>query len=76
MRNKYWVVWNDSIEQWQIKKTGNESAIKNFDKKVDAIEYGRDLAKRNKPSQLIIKNKDGEIAEESTYENDPYPPKG
>lgn len=75
-RNKYWVVWNSEIDKWQVKKTGNANAIKNFDKKSDAIDYAVGLAKNNKPSQLFIKNKDGTIADERTYGDDPYPPKG
>jgi len=61
MRAKYWVVWNNSLKQWQVKKTGNEVALKNFDIKQDAIDYGVRIAKANKPSQLIIKKKDGTI---------------
>ena len=76
MRSKYWVVWNNAIDEWQVKKTGNESAIKNFTTKDPAISYAVDLAKRNKPSQLFIKNKNGQIVDERTYENDPYPPRG
>ena len=75
-RNKYWVVWNNASGQWQVKKTGNDGAIKNFDGKSEAISYGVDIARRNTPSQLIIKKKDGTIEDERTYENDPYPPRG
>lgn len=75
-RNKYWVVWNSNNEQWQVKKTGNEDAIKNFDIKLEAVSFGVELAKRNRPSQLFIKKKDGAIEDERTYENDPFPPKG
>lgn len=75
-RSKYWVVWNDDSEQWQVKRTGNDTAIKNFDNKELAVSFGVDIAKRNKPSQLIIKRKDGTIEDERTYEDDPYPPKG
>ncbi|WP_206605941.1 DUF2188 domain-containing protein, partial [Vibrio vulnificus] len=75
-RNRYWVVWTNAIEQWQVKKTGNETALKNFNVKADAIDYGVDIAKRNIPSQLTIKKKDGQIEDERTYGNDPYPPKG
>jgi hypothetical protein len=75
-RNKYWVVWSDAIDQWQVTKTGNANAIKNFDNKSVAIGYAVDLAKRNTPSQLFIKTKDGAIEDERTYGNDPFPPKG
>ncbi|EHU4917199.1 DUF2188 domain-containing protein [Vibrio vulnificus] len=40
------------------------------------MDYGVDIAKRNIPSQLTIKKKDGQIEDERTYGNDPYPPKG
>ncbi|EHU5176023.1 DUF2188 domain-containing protein [Vibrio parahaemolyticus] len=75
-RNRYWVVWTNAIEQWQVKKTGNETALKNFNVKADAIDYGVDVANRNMPSQLTIKKKDGQIEDERTYGDDPYPPKG
>lgn len=76
MRAKYWVVWSKSLEQWQVKKTGNEVALRNFNIKQDAIKHGVQIAKANKPSQLFIKKKDGEIEDERTYEGDPFPPKG
>lgn len=75
-RNKYWVVWNSGLDKWQVKKTGNISAIKNFDTKEPAITYGVSLAKNNQLSQLIIKKKNGEIEDERTYGSDPYPPRG
>ena len=75
-RNKYWVVWTSSIEKWQVKKTGNINALRNFDTKEPAIAYGVTMARNNMPSQLIIKRKDGTIEDERTYKNDPYPPRG
>lgn len=75
-RAKYWVVWSQDLTQWQVKKTGNSSAIKNYDTKQPAIDYAVSLASANQPSQLFIKNKDGTIADERTYGDDPYPPKG
>lgn len=75
-RNKYWVVWNSANEQWQVTKTGNAQAIKNFSTKPPAIDYGVAIAKNNMPSQLFIKNQDGTIADERTYQDDPFPPRG
>ena len=75
-RNKYWVVWTSSIEKWQVKKTGNINALRNFDTKDPAISYGVTVARNNMPSQLIIKRKDGTIEDERTYKDDPYPPIG
>ncbi len=65
-RAKYWVVWNQDLDYWQVKKTGNESAIKNFKTKPLAVDYGVEIAKRNLPSQLSIKNQSGQIEDERT----------
>lgn len=75
-RNKYWVVWSSDIQKWKVTKTGQSRALKRFDIKSNAINYGVKVSKNNKPSQLFIKNKDGKIAEERTYGDDPYPPNG
>lgn len=75
-RNKYWVVWTSSVEKWQVKKTGASVALRNFDTKDPAVSYGVTVARKNEPSQLIIKRKDGTIEDERTYGNDPYPPRG
>lgn len=75
-RNKYWVVWNSILDKWQLKKEGNSIALRNFDRKQDAIDYGIQVARNNQPSQLIIKKKDGTIEEERTYGDDQYPPRG
>lgn len=75
-RNKYWVVWTSGIEKWQVKKTGNAAALRNFDTKDSAIAYGVSIARKNEPSQLIIKRKDGTIEDERTYGIDPFPPRG
>ncbi|WP_425449148.1 DUF2188 domain-containing protein [Dethiothermospora halolimnae] len=73
-RNKYWVVWNQIV--WQVKKEGSIKAIKNFEVKKDAVDYGVQVARNNQPSQLTIKKKDGTIEEERTYGSDPFPPRG
>ncbi|MEZ8202245.1 DUF2188 domain-containing protein [Vibrio splendidus] len=75
-RAKYWVVWSEDLDQWQFKKTGSTSDTKSFSKKEEAINYAVFIANRNQPSQLFIKKKDGEIQDERTYGDDPYPPKG
>ncbi|MHB1348171.1 MAG: DUF2188 domain-containing protein [Candidatus Humimicrobiaceae bacterium] len=62
--------------KWEIKKQDNVKATKIFGNKNNALEFGRNLAKDQKPSQLIIKKQDGRIQTEHTYGKDPYPPKG
>ena len=44
--------------------------------KSEAIEGGRSIAKSNMPSQLVVHTADGKIENESTYQDDPFPPAG
>lgn len=59
---------------WQVKKENGFRATKNFDKQLDAIEYGREIAK-NQKGELIIHNRKGQIRDKDSYGNDPCPPK-
>ena len=59
---------------WDVKKGGAERANKHFDKKADAIKYGRQLSK-NQKSELIIHKKDGTIQQSDSHGHDPNPPK-
>ena len=43
----------DSNGGWDVKKGGGSRAIKNFDKKSDAVDYGREIS-RNQKSEFII----------------------
>lgn len=60
---------------WNVKREGAERASKHFDKKVEAEQFGKDLAKKDK-TEHIIHTKDGKIQKRDSYGNDPYPPKG
>ncbi|HRX63829.1 MAG TPA: DUF2188 domain-containing protein [Candidatus Absconditabacterales bacterium] len=59
---------------WKV--TYNQSFKKLFQIKSDAIEYGKNIAKNNQPSQIVIHRADGTIEIEYTYGNDPFPPRG
>jgi len=60
--------------QWKVKGENNEKATKVFDKKSEAEEYARKIAK-NQKSELIVQNKYGIIISKDSYGNDPCPPK-
>lgn len=47
-----------------------------FDRKEDALAYGMKVAHKAVPSSLVIHKKNGEIQEERTYGDDPFPPRG
>lgn len=60
---------------WGVKGAGNEKFTKLFDRKVEAVDYGRDVSE-NQGSELFIHGKDGKIQTRDSHGNDPFPPKG
>lgn len=71
-RKNFHVVPNGT--NWQLKHDGE--VLGNYLLKANAIADGRRIAGANQPSELIIHNADGTIAERETYGNDPFPPRG
>lgn len=61
--------------QWGVKGEGNDKMTKVFEKKEDAVKYGREIA-RNQESELIIHGMDGQIQSKDSYGNDPINIKG
>jgi Uncharacterized protein conserved in bacteria (DUF2188) len=61
---------------WGVKAREAKRASARFDTKAEAVERGKELAKKAREGQLVIRKQDGTIQEERTYRNDPYPPKG
>lgn len=60
---------------WKVAREGAERASARCGTKAEAVQRGRDLARRD-AGQLLIHGKDGRIQEERTYRNDPCPPRG
>ena len=59
---------------WAVKTAGKSRASKVYDKKIDAIKYARDVAKKEH-GELYIHGLDGTIKERRSYGNDPFPPR-
>ena len=59
---------------WKVTQSGQ--TISNHRKKTTAVDIGRNIAKKEQPSQLVIHKKNGQIQTEHTYKSDPYPPEG
>lgn len=59
---------------WQKKHGGSDRASGKFDNKPDAVQSGKDQAKRE-GVELIIQGKDGKIQSKDSYGKDPNPPK-
>jgi hypothetical protein len=61
---------------WSVKNEGAKRALKNFSNKIDAVKFGRQVAKNARLGQLKIQKRDGAFQKEYTYGSDPYPPEG
>jgi hypothetical protein len=59
---------------WATKTEGAERAGRVYDTKNEALEQGRDQARREQV-ELVIHRKDGTIQDSDSYGNDPNPPK-
>ncbi len=71
-RQKIHIVPNNG--NWSVKKGGK--VISNHRIKGNAVKGGVNIAKKQKPSQVVIHKKNGQIQTEHTYGKDPYPPDG
>lgn len=60
---------------WDVKRGGADRASRHFDKKQDAVDWGRDLSRGDK-SEFYIHGQDGRIQKKDSHGNDDYPPKG
>jgi len=60
---------------WTVKKSGSSRVSRSFDRKEEAVKYGRELSRREQ-TELYIHKKDGRIQERNSYGKDPFPPKG
>lgn len=62
--------------EWIVKREGAQRAGRRFSTNAAAAEFGVSIAKRNRPSQLIIHKQDGTFQDERTYNGYPFPPSG
>lgn len=60
---------------WAVKGAGNQRASSVHDTQQQAIDAGRDLARRQ-GSELIIHRPNGRIRDKDSHGNDPFPPRG
>lgn len=60
---------------WDVKKEGGGRASAHSETKADAVDRGRELAKKAPLGQIKIHKQDGKIQTEHTYGQDPerYP---
>jgi len=73
MGKNQWVSPRDK-GKWGVHGEGNQRDTKIFDRKSDAVEYAKEIAK-NQRSELIVQKRDGVIHSKDSYGNDPCPPR-
>lgn len=73
-RKEIHVTPNSDRGGWDVKRNNADRASKHFELKKDAVDWGKDLAKREK-IEFIPHGKDGKIQNPNSYGNDPNPPK-
>ena len=71
-KKDYHVVPNG--DEWAVKREGGERASSVHRTQREAIDAGRDLAKKNE-TELVIHRPNGQIRDSDSYGNDPHPPK-
>lgn len=57
-------------DKWIVRRAGAHRSAAVTDKKVDAVDIARDIARRNK-EELVIKDMKGKIQQKDSYGNDP-----
>lgn len=60
---------------WAIRREGAERASAVLPTKEEAVKRAREISQREGGS-IVIHKENGQIQEERTYREDPYPPKG
>lgn len=58
---------------WVVRKGGSQKATKRFDTQQEAVDWGREKA-RKQHAEFYIHGCDGKIREKDSYGNDPCPP--
>lgn len=61
-------------QQWHVKRNGE--AVLTVETKEQAVSEARERARGEQPSQVVIHTGDGKVEDESTYTDDPFPPRG
>ena len=67
-------VVHDPDGGWNVNRGGADRASKHFDRKSDAVDWGREVS-RNQGTEFRIHNRDGRISQSDSHGNDPNPPK-
>lgn len=73
-KKDYHVVPNGGRGGWDVKREGAERSSGHFDRKTEAMERGRELAREHR-TELVEHGRNGRIQDSDSYGNDPNPPR-
>jgi len=65
-----------NVNSWEVKQAGSSQTEFLVDNKDNAVQHAKELAKSHELGQVIVHTRDGKIAEEFTYGDDPPSIKG
>lgn len=65
-----------NVNSWEVKKAGSSQTEFLVDNKDNAVRHAKELAQSQELGQVIVHTRDGKIAEEFTYGDDPRASKG
>lgn len=68
-------VYDSERHRWENKEEGKSKPLSSHFTKDTAQEKGRAIAKQEEVEHFIH-NKNGQIGERNSYEQDPFPPRG
>ncbi|GAA5009802.1 DUF2188 domain-containing protein [Actinopolymorpha pittospori] len=69
-------VYRVQPEAHEWKLTKYRERIRRFPTQAAAVEDGRQAARASQPSQLVVHDHPDKIETESTYQDNPFPPRG
>lgn len=72
MNKDVFVVRHDGC--WAVRRAGMNRVLKTFETKVQAFDYGRDMARTSR-SELRVQNLNGQFGICNSYGEDKYPPR-
>lgn len=75
-KRRVYHVLPSSDGDWKVKENGSERAVKILERKTDALNLAKELAKNAGLGQVIIHKSDGSIQTEYTYGQDSEKTKG
>jgi len=71
-KRNMWVTPHE--DGWAVKREGGQKPSRVTPHKDDAVDIGRDIAKRD-GTELIVQRRDGTIQSKDSFGKDPCPPK-